>query len=130
MESITLGEISDWLKFIAGILGSACVIIPVMLKFVRRVITNNMNEGLKPIEDKILRINKAAEKRLESYEKGLQCLLRNDILYVYTKCRESKEITMQEKQSINYSFEIYKNLGGNSFVADLIAEMNEFKVIN
>ena len=131
MEELTLGQISNWINFIAGIFGSSCIIVPVVMKFAKRIINSNLENGLKPIQENIVHINKVAEGRLQSYEAGMRCLLRNDILYVYMKCcKDGRRITMQEKQSINYSFEIYKQMGGNSFVADIVEEMNEFELIN
>lgn len=39
-----------------------------------------------------------------------KCSLRNDILSIYDRCKDSKKITMYQKQSITYSYEQYKAL--------------------
>ena len=58
-----------------------------------------------------------------------KCSLRNDILDIYDRCKENKKITMYQKQSINYSYEQYKRLKGNSFVEDIVTKVKDFEII-
>lgn len=62
--------------------------------------------------------------------KGIKCSLRNDILNIYDRCKDTKRITRYQLQSIKYSYDVYKKLKGNSFVDDIVTKINEFKVVD
>ena len=62
--------------------------------------------------------------------KGTKCSLRNDILDIWDKCNAKKEITHYQLQSIQYSYELYKKLKGNSFVDEIMKRIKDFKVID
>lgn len=59
-----------------------------------------------------------------------KCSLRNDILEIYDKCKKDKKITKWELQAIQYSYEQYKNLKGNSFIDDLVKKVENFEIID
>ena len=61
---------------------------------------------------------------------AVKCLLRNDILYIYDKCKDKKEITRYQLQSVHLSYAIYKKLKGNSFIDEIMEEIKEFKIID
>ena len=61
---------------------------------------------------------------------AVKCLLRNDILNIYDKCKDKKEITLYQLQSVNLSYAIYKKLKGNSFIDEIMQEIKEFKIVN
>lgn len=65
---------------------------------------------------------------VRSIVEGMKCTLRNDILAIYDKCKERKEITKYQLQSINYSFDVYKRFKGNSFVEDIVEEVKSYKI--
>ena len=67
---------------------------------------------------------------VRSLTKGIQCSLRNDILDIYDRCKDTKIITRYQLQSIKYSYDVYKKLKGNSFVEDIVAKVNEFKIVD
>ncbi len=58
-----------------------------------------------------------------------KCSLRNDILSIYDRCRDSKKITQWQLESITYSYEQYKALKGNSFIDTLVEKVKDFEVI-
>lgn len=60
---------------------------------------------------------------------AVKCLLRNDILNVYDRCKDSKKITKYQLQSVHLSNKIYKKLKGNSFVEDIMKEIEDFEII-
>ena len=63
--------------------------------------------------------------------KSAKCTLRNDILNIYDKCKESKQITRFQLQSITYSYDVYKKLKGNSFVDTIVLEeIPDFEIID
>lgn len=62
--------------------------------------------------------------------KSVKCVLRNDILDIYDRCKESKKITRYQLQSITYSYELYKKLKGNSFVEEIIERIHDFEEVD
>ena len=67
---------------------------------------------------------------LQAIKKGIKCCLRNDILDIFDRCKEKKEITRYQLQSIKFSYDVYKKLKGNSFVDDIVKKVNEYKIID
>lgn len=59
-----------------------------------------------------------------------KCSLRNDILNIYDRCKDTKKITKWQLESIEYSYKQYKALKGNSFVEALIEKVENFDVID
>lgn len=72
---------------------------------------------------------KERKNQITELKDGLMCSLRNDILQVYLKNKRYKRFTILEKQAVNYSHKVYKAYGGNSFVDDIVNEMNEWETI-
>lgn len=62
--------------------------------------------------------------------KSTKCTLRNDILAIYDRCKESGKITHYQLQSIMYSYDRYKKLKGNSFVDEIIDRIQKFDIID
>ena len=67
---------------------------------------------------------------IQSIKEGIRCSLRNDILYVYDRCKDKQEITQYQLLSIKQSYDVYKKFKGNSFVKDIVEKVNTFKVID
>lgn len=61
---------------------------------------------------------------------ALKCLLRNDILAIYDRCKETKTITRWQFDSIEKSYKIYRFFKGNSFVKKLVERVEEFELID
>ncbi len=59
-----------------------------------------------------------------------KCSLRNDILEIYDRCKDSKKITHYQLESIRYSSELYFRLKGNSFVHDVVERIKNFELID
>ena len=67
---------------------------------------------------------------IQSIRKGMKCTLRNDILDIYDRCKDKREITHYQLQSIKYSYDVYKRLKGNSFVDEIVRKINDFKIVD
>ena len=67
---------------------------------------------------------------VKSVLEGIKCTLRNDILAIFDRCKEKEEITQYQLQSINFSYDVYKKLKGNSFVDDIVKKVKKYKVID
>ena len=63
--------------------------------------------------------------------KACKCTLRNDILDIYDRCKEKKQITKYQLQCVTYSYDVYKKLKGNSFVDTIVKEeIPTFEITN
>lgn len=112
MENVTLGEIAKILTLVTGIMTSLGIISNYFVKKLKLKFNDEFKESISP------------------FYKAMQCSLRNDILTIYTMRKEEKKLSVIENQAINYSFEAYKAIGGNSFVENLVNEINSWEVIN
>lgn len=61
---------------------------------------------------------------------ALKCSLRNDILDIYDRCKETGKITRYQLQSIKQSYDVYKKLKGNSFVDEIIERIKDFELVD
>lgn len=58
-------------------------------------------------------------------EEALKCLLRSNITSKYYLYSELEKIPYYEKENIDRMFEQYKNMGGNSYVENIVKEINQ-----
>jgi hypothetical protein len=68
------------------------------------------------------------KERDANQEKALKCLLRSNITSKYYVFTEIGEIPHYEKENVNYLFEQYKKMDGNSYVEGLVIELNKLPV--
>lgn len=61
---------------------------------------------------------------------SVKCSLRNDILEIYDRCKDKKQITHYQLESIKYSSELYFKLKGNSFVEDIVDRVKSFELVD
>ena len=59
-----------------------------------------------------------------------KCTLRNDILEIWDRCRESKKITRYQLESYVSSRDLYFKLKGDGFVHQLDKKIQEFEIID
>lgn len=69
-------------------------------------------------------------KFIESTIEATKCSLRNDILEIYDRCKDKKQITHYQLESIKYSSNLYFKLKGNSFIKDIVERVKEFELID
>ena len=135
----------DNLNIIAGYCGSISAIIalvvlvvkPVRNKFVDLITkTSNRDElnskidNLTELVEKQVKQNDNINVELKKQSMALQASLRNSILDIYNDSIAKGHMTMFEKQNLSKLFSEYKNLQGNSFICDLVNELNELPVKN
>lgn len=68
------------------------------------------------------------KKRDKIQEEALKCILRSNITSKYYVYTELKEIPYYEKENINYMHEQYKSMGGNSYIDEIITEINRLPI--
>lgn len=133
------------LNIIAGYCGSISAIIalvvlvvkPVRNKFVDWITkTSNRDElnakidNLTELVEKQVEQNDIINAELQKQSMALQASLRNSILVIYNDSIAKGHMTMFEKQNLSKLFCEYKNLQGNSFICDLVNELNDMPVKN
>ena len=133
------------LNIIAGYCGSISAIIalvvlvvkPVRNKFIDWITkTSNRDElnskidNLTELVEKQVAQNDVINAELKKQSMALQASLRNSILDIYNDSIAKGHMTMFEKQNLSKLFSEYKNLQGNSFICDLVNELNELPVKN
>ena len=67
-------------------------------------------------------------KIISSYKDAIKCSLRNDILEIYDRCKETSTISRWDLEAIKCSSELYFKLNGNSFVKDIVDRVNNFEI--
>jgi hypothetical protein len=80
---------------------------------------------VKPIRERIFKVKKDNESERE----GLKCLLRNEILKIYHRNKDSETIGQYEAENFIRLYEAYRALGGNSFVNEIYEIVVKWKVI-
>ena len=60
---------------------------------------------------------------------AIKALLRHSILGVYDFCKTTKKITRYQLQNVHFLYAIYKKLGGNSFIDEIMEEIKEFEIV-
>ena len=61
---------------------------------------------------------------------GLKCQLRNDMLNIYYKCKDSKQIHQYEAEHFDKCYHAYKALKGNSFIDEIYKKAHQWDVIS
>ena len=67
---------------------------------------------------------------IKNINKSIKCILRNEILDIYDRCKESGKITRYQLQSIMYSYDRYKKLKGNSFIDEIVDRVQNFELVD
>lgn len=74
---------------------------------------------------------KRDEKRQSIQEDALRSILRSELLRIYFKHleKDNKTLTQWESQNVHLLYSSYKELGGNSFITDLVEKMNDWEIV-
>lgn len=67
-------------------------------------------------------------KEYSMFKNALKCLLRSQITGKYYVYSELGEIPRYEKENLNYMYEQYKAMGGNSYVDEIMEEINSLPI--
>lgn len=61
---------------------------------------------------------------------GTRCQLRSEMLRIYYRHRESREIRQYEYENFVMLYEAYKALKGNSFIDKIYKEVHEWEIVS
>lgn len=76
---------------------------------------------IKPIREKIFNIKRS--------KAGELCLLRTEMLKIYYKNEDTKQIKEYEYKNFVELYEAYIALGGNSFIKDVNKKVREWEIV-
>lgn len=71
---------------------------------------------------------KEEQKKLEHMESGLVAILRSNITEQYTELMQDRYITQEQKANVAYLYQAYKDLGGNSYVHELVMQIMDLPI--
>lgn len=71
---------------------------------------------------------KEYKRKDNNQEKALKCLLRSAITSKYYVYTEIGSIPTYEKENVAYMYEQYKAMGGNSYIDNIMRELNNLVV--
>ena len=133
-----INTIASYCGSISAIIALIVLVVkPVRDRFVTWVTkTSNRDElntkidNLTELVEKQVKQNDNINAELKKQSMALQASLRNSILVIYNDSIAKGHMTMFEKQNLSKLFSEYKNLQGNSFICDLVNELNELPVKN
>lgn len=61
---------------------------------------------------------------------GMKCQLRHDMLHIYYKYENRKEIRQYEYENFVLMYKSYKSLRGNSFIDKIMDDISQWKIIS
>ena len=102
MRAVEIAEAVQWAKDICSIATCAALLI-------------------RPVRERIMGTKEARE--------GQRCLLRSEIVRIYYRHRDDRQLREYEFKNMEQCYEAYKALKGNSFVDRIHAEMQEWDII-
>lgn len=65
----------------------------------------------------------------EALREGQRCLLRSEIVRIYYRHRDDRQLREYEFKNMEQCYSAYKALGGNSFIDRIHVEMKEWDII-
>lgn len=69
------------------------------------------------------------EIKFKNMELANQNMLRSQIVDIYYTYKDIKKIPFYQKEVVNACFDAYSKNGGNSFIEDLVEEINTWDVV-
>lgn len=91
----------------------------------RKVIKEEVESANTPVKEKLEEI----EDSLESAKSNDLAIIRNTITHIYFKYKDQKKIPHYEKENVLYLYERYKELQGNSYVKNIIQQIETWEEI-
>lgn len=68
------------------------------------------------------------DRKRVAMEKGLQALLRNELIQRFREYKLAGEMTLLDKENMEHMFTEYFNLGGNGMMKEVHAEFKEIPI--
>lgn len=71
---------------------------------------------------------KDQDKKREAIEKGVQALLRNELIQRFREYKLAGEMTLLDKENMDHMFTEYFNLGGNGMMQEVYLEFKDIPI--
>lgn len=85
------------------------------------IVSSHINKRIEKVQQK----QKEQEIKQSAVEKGVQALLRSEIIRMYNKYSELGRFPIYERENLEHLYAEYKALGGNGVVEGLVGDLNE-----
>lgn len=76
----------------------------------------------------LLGVARSYKTRDKKQEEALKCLLRSNITSKYYVYSEIGEVPRYERENVNYMWEQYNSMDGNSYVGTIMVDFNKIPV--
>lgn len=76
----------------------------------------------------LLGVARSYKTRDKKQEEALKCLLRSNITSKYYVYSEIGEVPRYERENVNYMWEQYDSMDGNSYVGTIMVDFNKIPV--
>lgn len=67
---------------------------------------------------------------IKNNNEAVKCSLRNDMLEIWDKCKDKKEITKYQLESFMNSRDLYYKKKGDGFIHTIDTQIQNFKIID
>ena len=98
----------EWIGYICGIIGMG------------GIVSTYVNKKIKKVEDR----QECQKSKQSAIEKGVQALLRSQIITMYNKYIVIKSVPIYERENLEHLYIEYKALGGNGVIESLMEKLN------
>lgn len=71
---------------------------------------------------------KEQDKKREAIERGVQALLRNELIQRFREYKLAGEMTLLDKENMDHMFKEYFNLGGNGMMKEVYDEFKDIPI--
>lgn len=137
-------DMIEVVKNVAAVVGCAlsCIsLLTLVCKPIRKAVIGfiTSKSGRTEMEQQIGTIKEMLEAHLEADREkqiraaadreALLCLLRNSVTRIYYAYLPNKAIPAHEYKNMIFLSEAYENLGGNSYVTTIVANMKEWETL-
>lgn len=85
------------------------------------IVSSHINKRIEKVQQK----QREQDIKQNAVEKGVQALLRSEIIRMYNKCSELGRFPIYERENLEHLYAEYKALGGNGVVEGLVEDLNE-----
>ena len=100
----------------------------------KKIIREEVNNANQELKQKILELEQQVRERFDKIDTRINqsdetdlVLLRNTITHIYIKYKDTKKIPHYVKENVMYLFTQYKVLNGNSYVAQIVSEIQTWE---
>ena len=125
MENITLGNISDILKFVATFITSSGVVCGLALAIGNKILKNALEPFNKRIDETIKINNKNYKDTIEKIKSVQLYADKNFLVRFLADVEQGNVIDEVEKERFYEVYRDYRKLGGNSYVQRKVEKLEK-----